>query len=464
MRKRYHHYGHAEGVQHVNIGSRPNHANVASRSTRKRKKRGWCIAGVVIIIFAGIALYEGYFAVSAANNILSSNISLKDLISKSDLKQTDGRTNILLLGKGGDNHDGGQLTDTIQIMSINRSDNRVALISLPRDLQITVPGGGINKLNYAYADGYMKEKDPNKKGDAGAQEASQVISKIAGIPLHYYITLDFIGFKDLVDNIGGVTVDVPKNLDDPFYPKDTITTSGQFVETNAYSPLHVKAGAQTMNGDLALKYARSRETTSDFDRSARQQIVMLAIKDKATSLGVLSNPVKVTEILTTLGKHVKTNLNASELKDFIGIAKNFQKDNMINKVIDNNPKDGLLVSVDQGGYYLLPKSGNFSEVQQVVKNIFSTTDSANLTPSITVLNGSGRTGLGGQLAQALKDQGLTIDQIGTDTKISAQSTIYDGTGSSKALTTIKAHFTNPKIVQSDTKGVIKIVIGQDYGK
>lgn len=468
MRKRYHHHDHSDRVAHVqSVAHQAKPDKVKVRSYKKGKyKKWWIIIGALALICVGILVYEGLAALSAANNILASDVSIKDLISKSDLKQTDGRTNILLLGKGGDNHDGGQLTDTIQVLSINRSDNRVAFISLPRDLQIKLPSGGYNKLNYAYADGYMKEKEADKKSDSGAKEASQVVQGIIGVPVHYYITVDFVGFKELVDNLGGVTVDVQKALDDPYYPKDTITADGKFIESDAYSPVHIKAGVQQMNGETALKYARSRETTSDFDRSGRQQTIMFAIKDKALSLGVLANPVKVSNILSTLGKHIKTNLNPSEIKELTSIVEKVDKSQAVNEVIDNNPKDGLLVSVSDGGYYLKPKTGNFVQIQQMVKNIFSSANDTYTQDQITVnvLNGSGQTGLAKQLADSLAKQGFTIGQIATDSQISQKSTIYDGTNGSSFLATIKSYFNSPRVENSDSKGIIKIVIGQDYGK
>jgi len=469
MRKRYHHHDHSDSVAHVSSLAREprkkEKVRVHSYKNKSRKK-WWLIVGALAVVCVGILVYEGVVALTAANNILASDISIKDLVSRSDLKQADGRTNILLLGKGGDNHNGGQLTDTIQVLSINRKDNRVAFISLPRDLQITLPGGGVNKLNYAYADGYLSEKNKDKKNDSGSLKASQVVEKIIGVPVHYYVTVDFVGFRDLVDNLGGVTVDVQKALDDPYYPKDTITADGRLIESEAYAPVHIKAGVQLMDGDIALKYSRSRETTSDFDRSARQQTVMFAVKDKALTLGVLANPVKVSNTLSTLGKHLKTNLDASELKELVNILEKVDKDKSVNEVIDNNPKDGLLVSTSEGGYYLKPKSGNYLAIQQLVKNIFADAkDSYSISDiTVNVFNGSGETGLAKKLADELKAQGFTVDQVVTDTTISKQSTIYDGTNGSSALATIKSHFNNVKIEQLDSKGIIKVIIGQDYGK
>ncbi len=245
-----------------------------------------------------------------------------------------------------------------------------------------------------------------------------------------------------------------------------ITSDGKFIESEAYSPIHIAAGVQQMDGNTALKYARSRETTSDFDRSARQQIVMFAIKDKALSLGVLANPVKVSNILSTLGKHIKTNLGAPEIKELAGIVEKIDKSKSISEVIDNNPKDGLLISISEGGYYLKPKSGNYKEIQQMVKNIFASADDTYAQSEVTVnvFNGSGKTGLAKQLADTLSQKGFTIGQIATDETISSRSTIYDGTNGSSSLETIKGYFNSPKVEKLDSKGIIKIVIGQDYGK
>ena len=431
-----------------------------ARKRRKKPKLKYFIFAVIALILVVIG-YLGISSLKAANNILASNISVSSLIKQNSLKQTDGITNVLILGKGGDNHAGGQLTDTIMIARIRNSDKKIALISIPRDLSVNVPGRGVVKINEAYTQGYLNEKDSSKKNDAGAKMAEQVIQTNFNIPFHYYIVADFIGFKDLVDALGGITVNVEKNLDDPLYPKDSIVND-KLIESDAYAPVHIKAGTQEMNGDTALKYARSRETTSDFDRAKRQQIVILAVKDKMMSLGILSNPVKINGILQSLGNHIKTSFSASELNDLFAIAKDFDQSKVINKVIDNS-QNGLLVDSSEGSYHLLPKSGNFLDIQKFVKNVFDAEDSVTSMVDVEVYNGTKTVGIAGKLADTLKKDGFSVTKIENSDKLYDKTTILDGTNSSKTYQEVKKIVGVAERSNLDTTGVIRIYVGKDYG-
>lgn len=457
MRRRYYHFSHRDDVHKVE----PISFAQSREGKRARPKRSLAksILLALLLVFLIMIGYVAYSSISAASNIFSNNISISDFLNKSGLRQTDGVTNILLLGKGGANHDGGQLTDTILLARVRQSDKKVALISIPRDLLVQIPSDGKARINEAYADGWNNEKNKDKKADAGAKLASQTVENVVGIPIHYYVTADFIGFKELVDKLGGVTVNVDQDINDPHYPKDTITANGSFQESTGYSPFYLKAGRQVLNGDTALKYARSRETTSDFDRAKRQQKLLLAIKEKTLSLGILANPVKLSDILNTLGNHIKTNMNLAEIKGLVNLIQGIDQSQVINKVIDNS-QDGLLISESDGFYHLVPKAGSFIEVQKLVKNIFETTTVE--TTEIQVLNGTGVNGLANQFAQDLKDKGFNVTKIETNKDIVAKSVIYDGASSSSASTYIKSKIKGAEI-KAGQEGIIKVILGNDYG-
>ncbi len=273
-----------------------------------------------------------------------------------------------------------------------------------------------------------------------------------------------------MDSLGGVTVDVDQDLYDPMYPKDSFTEDG-YVKTDAYTTFSIKKGTQILNGETALKYARSRETTSDFDRSKRQQKLILAIKDKCLSLGVLTNPKKVSDLMSIAGNHIRTDLDVAAIKDLLEIAQGVDQTKIVNKVIDNDPKTGLLVSSSEGFYHLVPKAGanNFSQIQKMVKNVFSadeTTETANdlSTTEVEVYNGSGVNGVAGKLAQQLKDDGLYVTKIETNSEEVDETVIYTPSTSSAALTKVKARVPRAKLLSSTEKSLIKIIIGRDYGE
>jgi len=406
--------------------------------------------------------YIVYSSLSATNNIFAGGISLDSLINRDSLKQTDGITNILLLGKGGSNHPGGQLTDVIMLVRLRHKDNKVAMISIPRDLYITIPGYGQAKINEAYTQGFNSQKDVEEKGRAGAELTSRVVTNVTGVPVHYYITADFTGFREIVDTLGGITVDVKKDLYDPEYPDEGFTRDGEYYKTDAFEPLSVKAGIREMDGELALKYVRSRHGTgvSDFDRAYRQQQILYAIKEKSLSLGVLINPKKMSDIISSVGNHVRVSMSVSELRDFINVSSKIGNESVISRVLDNSEK-GLLTSSHNGTSVLLPKHGDFSQIHSFVKNIF---DSVMLNDiAIDVLNGSGVAGQAGELAKTLGDAGFNIAKIGNYETELKNTTIQDGTDGGGVMAKLKNYITNYEIESLDQTDKIVIIIGQDYG-
>ncbi len=459
MRKRYQRFFKENFKAEVSSSSES--AKTPSKSKKRTKIRAKHFILIAVFIILATLCYVGISSIGAANNILAKDISFSSLLKQSSLKQTDGITNVLLLGKGGSNHPGGQLTDTIMLARIRSSDKKIALVSIPRDLLVTIPGNGQVRINEAYALGFIAEKDQDKKSDAGTKATSVVIEKTLAVPVHYYTVVDFLGFKDLVDALGGITINVEKELNDPYYPRDYFTDNG-YVKTDAYAPLYVKAGVQNMDGEAALKFSRSRETTSDFDRAARQQKVLFAIKEKALSIGVLSNPVKMNNIFTSLGIHIRTSFDANELKDILGVFESMTKDKIVNKVLDNS-ESGLLVSSSEGFYHLLPKSGDFLQVQKAVKNVFDDEEAVLGMVDVEVYNATSTVGLAGKLADTLKEEGFNVTKIENADKMFESTTIYDGTNSSKTYQNIKGLVGTATRSSLDEKGTIKIYIGSDYG-
>jgi LCP family protein required for cell wall assembly len=173
--------------------------------------------------------------------------------------ESDDRINVLLLGMGGLGHDGPYLTDTIIMASIRPSTKQVAMISIPRDLWVSIAGHGSSKINHANSYG------ETERHDWGGAYTAQVIKDNFGIDIHYYLRVDFAAFEEIVDEVGGIRVNVERGFTDPEYP------------TNDYGVQMVSfaKGVQTMSGSRALIYARSRHGNngegSDFARAKRQQ-------------------------------------------------------------------------------------------------------------------------------------------------------------------------------------------------
>jgi len=184
------------------------------------------------------------------------------------------------------------------------------------------------------------------------------VSQVSGLYINRAIVINHTAFKEIIDILGGVDV----YLDAPF------SETTQFAKEEI---INLPAGLNHLNGTEALYFVRSRFSTSDFDRARRQQSVIMAAKNKVLSLGVLVNPVKTFQILDSLGRNVRTDLGADEIRNLIGLADELKDQTVIHKVFDTTP-EGLLYDThtEDGAYILLPVGDNFNRIQEACRNIF----------------------------------------------------------------------------------------------
>jgi anionic cell wall polymer biosynthesis LytR-Cps2A-Psr (LCP) family protein len=293
--------------------------------------------------------------------------------------------NFLLLGYGGPGHDGSSLSDVLIVVHFNLESKRIVLISIPRDLWTEMPVRSDikenHKINEAYAIGIDDRlyplKEPIYGGEAGGGEmAKKVVSNVIGMPVNYFVAIDFNGFKNMIDILGGVRVDVPTAFDDHFYPvkglenepcgksgkeiaKLTETLSGFELEKQfecRYEHLHFEKGPQVMDGETALKFVRSRHSSQhggDFARSQRQFALLVGIKDKLISTYGIS---KLDELYNQFGKIVKTDLSLDLVKSFINVIGNPSSYQLS---FVNLTEDNILRSSRNsiGQFILVPKEG-----------------------------------------------------------------------------------------------------------
>jgi len=357
---------------------------------------------------------------------------IKHLAESAD-KQLKGeerdRINILLLGMGGKNHQGGNLTDTIMLASLEPSTKKVSLLSIPRDLTIPMEGMGWRKINNVNA--YAELKTPGSGGVA----ISQALSDILKTPIDYFIRLDFKGFVNTIDELGGIEVQVENTLEDRTYPIMGMEEAEPYASRFEY--LYIPAGWQKMDGELALKYVRSRHAYgvegSDFARARRQQKVIEAAKNKFLSKNTLFRPSIITNIINELQEHVSTNVKIWEAIKLWNIFKDVSQENITNKVLDNSP-NGLLVDMmgEDGAYILTPRSGDFAEIQYLVNNIFSDAPIEAKTKvkvekaSLDIRNGTWINGLASVIALDLEKYGFNVIRTGNSSRQDFQkSVIYD---------------------------------------
>ncbi|MEI6836125.1 MAG: LCP family protein [Candidatus Falkowbacteria bacterium] len=400
----------------------------------KKRKRFFTYLGVIIIIgiiFAGQVLMSGPNGDSWFNsgNLFNRISHISVSVNKKLIGEENDRINILLLGMGGKNHDGAYLTDTIMLVSIKPSTKQVAMISIPRDMTVPVEDGSWRKINSINANAEAKQP-----GSGGAA-TTKAISDLLGTPITYYVRADFDGFINIVDEMGGVTVNVEHTLDDYAYPILGREDNPDYY--SRYEHLHVDTGLQKMDGSLALKFARSRHGIngegSDFARAKRQQLILQAVKDKLLSKSTLLKPAMIVRISAQLSEHIDTNISVTDMIALWDGYKNIDHSNIINKVIDNSA-GGLLVDqtgVD-GAYLLMPRSGNYNNVKTFVQDIFNDNPVAvEVKPleqkvNLQIINGTWVTGLASKIATPLETYNFNIAKIGNGVERNlTKSAIYD---------------------------------------
>lgn len=266
------------------------------------------LLGLIIVIFTGEMLLRA-FQGNEKNGSQSFTSSISTTVETYISKKVIGTTNILIAGIWGKWHDGSDLTDSIMLASLDGDKNTVTLLSIPRDLYIAYPvGRWAGRINSLY--------DIGKRDDVGIRYLSDKVSEITGQAIDHYMVIDFSGFQDIIDTLGGVEIDVPTDIIDREYPNDNW----------GYTTFRVNKWPQIFDGATALKYARSRHSTSDFDRSNRQQLLIKAIKEKATDLGIITNPKKIGDIYTSLISHLDTDLSIAGMAEIALAFSDIQSD------------------------------------------------------------------------------------------------------------------------------------------
>jgi LCP family protein required for cell wall assembly len=405
--------------------------------SKKKKKTPKIIIYTLIFLITGLAVFSSQVLVSnQSSTSWFANLpiikQIRHLAESADrqLKGEDrDRINLLLLGMGGESHDGGLLTDTIMLVNIEPSTKKIAMISIPRDLSVPMEDLGWRKINNVNA--YAEVETPGSGGLA----VCQALGDILVTPIDYYARLDFAGFVNIIDKLGGVDINVDNTLDDYQYPVLGRETADDYE--SRYEHLHIEAGWQHMDGELALKYVRSRHAAgtegSDFARARRQQKLLEAVKNKILSLNTLFNPAVITGIIGEIKNHFDTNLQIWEMLKLWELTGGANKENIINKVIDNGP-NGLLVDTisDDGAYILVPRSGDFSELQYFVNNIFSDAPMdlksrvAQDRATVEIRNGTWINGLASKTAMDLEKYDFIVIRIGNSSRQNFQkSMIYD---------------------------------------
>ena len=319
------------------------------------------------------------------------------------------RVTVLLLGVDERAQETGPWrSDTIMVLTLDPAAKLAGVLSIPRDLWVPIPGYSDGRINTAHFLG-----DLYKHTGGGPGLARATVEYNLGVPIDYYVRLNFQAFVSLVDMIGGVDIYVEKDINDPLYPDHAY----------GYDPLYIPAGWHHFNGEMALKYARTRHSSNDFDRARRQQQVMSAILEKVTNIGLLPDLAKkAPEIYKMLEASIQTDMALDQMLALANLATQVDRGTIRYGVIDQTCTQPWITP--DGAQVLVPLRDKMREVRDYVFAADVPVPApdqnqaqAAITPTpeiatVSVLNGTTRVGLAGTTSDYLQAQGLDVTAVG----------------------------------------------------
>jgi len=428
-------------------------------SVSKLKKTGIAF-GVLLLAVGG---FFGWKLWNAANAVIVERgeqaLGLNREIRPEDLtEEGSARINILLIGVPGEaNYDGRLLNDVTMVLSVDPASEDASLLSLPRDLVVDIEDYGLNKINAAHSYG---ASDADTTGPALLEKT---VEEVLDININYYARVDFQGFIDTVDVLGGVTVDNEEALYDPTIEKSYGVGGGGY---------YLPAGTHKLNGAEALQFVRCRKGTcgNDFGRAERQQQILQDIRGKVLSAGTFANPRRVSSLLDQLSQHFRTDISISEGLQLYELTRSYGSPRSY--VLNTEPDNYLGASAYFGGG-LSPKAGhlNFTEIRNFIRgDLFRDGFLKRENAPITVLNGTTTAGQATSLETRLNGLGYNVTEAdNAPDQSQPQTVVYQRKGSDSEFThhllgmrmgvTIRDGIPD---AYKQFKGDYIIVIGADY--
>lgn len=269
----------------------------AERTKDQPPQKGW-IAALLILLLVVVA--------GASYVFFTGGIGINKTKRTADFAVGQHKVNILVLGVDERDGDKGR-SDTMFVATIDESTKAVSLLSVPRDTRVKIPGYGWDKINHAYADG-------------GSELSQKAVENLLGIPIDYYVTIDFAGFYKIVDAVGGVDVDVEKRMyyEDPY---DELV-------------IDIRPGLQHMNGKTAIQYVRYRDSEGDLGRIERQQKFIKAMFKQIASPSVIT---RIPGIIREVNSVLKSDLSTADMLNLAKIVNDAAKQGIKTDTVPGKP-------------------------------------------------------------------------------------------------------------------------------
>ncbi len=490
----------AGGIRRSDVDESLREIDQQDQTDSEHKKRGGVYSRRRLIIRTAIlfVLISGIVAVGwlGAKTLLASsavfNGDIFGLIQQKQLQQdAKGRTNILVVGTSEDDpgHQGGDLTDSIMVLSVDQKNKNAYMVSIPRDLYakfgMTCIQGNAGKINQFFScvdDGTDKAAEDNR------QSASRkLFGDIVGLDVQYSVHVNYSVMRDVVNAVGPITVNIQGSEGDPGVMDSNF--DWKCKGGNAYASLSVMRkncppnghfieypnGPATLDAEHALYLAQARGdvvptyglSNSNFDRELNQQKIIVAIKEKATSSGTLSDISKVTKLIDAIGNNLRTNFETSEIRTLAGLAKDIPS-SAIHSVNLRDATPALFGS--DGAENVVPSAGTFdySAIQAFIQKNINATPLSREDAHVVVLNASGAAGAAQREAEKLTALGMTVDSVGNAPSGVTANTVYQLKSGNKQPATIAKLQTlynttvkvtaEPPVSVLDTTDIVIIVV------
>jgi LCP family protein required for cell wall assembly len=441
----------------------------------------------VVLLLAGGA-FIAIKAMIASGNVFQGNIF--DIFQSKPLQMDEnGRSNVLVFGTSEDDpgHQGGSLTDSIMVVSIDQNKKNAYMISIPRDMQVeygdSCQAGNAGKINALYQCFYDNGDDE----DAGAKALQKKVSEITGLDVQYYAHVNYTVVRDTVKALGSIDVKIesadPRGIMDSNF--DWKCRGGKSYASHATMVkncppdghfIQYPNGVVTLDAEHALYLAQARGDAaptyglerSNFDREINQQKIVKAIKEKAASAGTLTNIGAVTGLIDAFGKNLRTDFETSEIRTLMQLgndipSKNIQSISLI--------KEGEEVVTNGYGGNIVPTAGTYEygEIQSYINKNISSDPVSREAANIVVMNGTAIAGIALTESGRLTEAGFTVSNaINAPTNDYKKTTIYritsegtDGTAAALAKRyDVKLITTPPKFTVAEGVDFV-VIVGQD---
>jgi len=431
----------------------------------------------LIVAFLVVAGAAAFFVFDQVRQFIASSEMLPDFTIESEEPQeitydpaqplprwesTD-RVNILAMGiDQRESEQGPWRTDTMLVLTLDPVTISGGMLSIPRDLWVPIPGFNEGRINTAHYQGELYDYP-----GGGPALAAETVQYNLGVPIHHYVRINFSAFERMIDLVGGVDIYVEEEVSDAAYPD----------ESYGYDPLYIPAGHQHFDGEMALKYARTRHSGGgDFDRAKRQQQVLLAVFDQITRFDMLPQLAsQAPAIWQELEESVVTDLTLDEIIALARLAADVDQEKIRYGVIDENYTE--FWTTPDGQQVLIPVRDGMRELRDYIftSEIVAPPQESpeNLlaaeAATIEILNGTTRPGLAGTTSEYLTQQGLQVTHFdNADLSDYATSLVIEYTGKPYTAEFIAQLLNLPETAvihgtdSSTSEYDVSVILGADY--